>query len=111
MYCMEQYYEGKNVTNAVHIGGDELLLSLQTEQENKLVILNIETKEERVVIEPQNGTYILDISKIPDSGDEFPFFIMHTGKGLQLVSSVTKQAYDLAFNGQTNFNVCKSIQV
>ena len=112
MYCMEQYYDNTNVTNAVHIGGDELLLSLQTDTENKLVILNIETKEERVVIEPQNGTYILDICKIPSlTTDEHPFFIMHTGKGIQLVSSATQKAYDLAYNNQTNFNVCRSIQV
>lgn len=43
-YCMESYYEDKNVTNAIVINEDELLLSLFMEGQNKLVILNLETK-------------------------------------------------------------------
>ena len=40
-----------------------------------------------------------------------PYFIMHTGKGLTLVNAEKGKTYDLAFNNQTNFNVCRSIQI
>ena len=40
-----------------------------------------------------------------------PYFIMHSGKGLTLVNVQKGKTYDLAFNDQESFNVCRSIQV
>ena len=61
-YCMESYYDGINVTNAVVINEDELLISTLNEGQNKLVILNLETKEERIVIAPEAAVQVLDIT-------------------------------------------------
>lgn len=82
MYNMESFYEGINVTNSVIINEDELLISLQTEKWNKLVILDLETREEKVVIEPSNAVDILDICRIPCNEGEAPYFILHTCKGI-----------------------------
>ena len=111
MYCMESYYVGINVTNSVVINDDEMLLSIQKKNANKLVIFNLETKEEKVVIKPENGVYILDIQKVPFSDSEHAFFMMHTGKGIELVNVAKNKTYLLAQNAQTNFNVCKSIDI
>lgn len=46
MYCMEAYYEGQNVTNAAVINRDEVLISVQAENKNRLVVFNLETKVE-----------------------------------------------------------------
>ena len=114
---MEVYYEGFNVTNSVFIDEDHMLVSLEhyeeeTEDEwHKLVILDLDTREEKVVIEPEAAVNILDICRIPSGEDENPYFIMHTGKGLQLVNPVKRKSYDLAQNAQTNFNVCRSMSV
>jgi len=108
---MESYYDGQNVTNATVINEDELLLSLFMEGRNKLVILNLDTKEEKVVIAPDQAVCFLDICKIPGNPGGGNFYILHTGKGIQLVDTETCKAYDLAVNEQTNFNVCKSICV
>lgn len=59
---MESYYDGINVTNAVVINEDELLISTLNEGQNKLVILNLETKEERIVIAPEAAVQVLDIT-------------------------------------------------
>ena len=108
-YCMESYYDGINVTNALVLNEDELLLSTLHEGQNKLIILNLETKQERIIISPEAAVYFLDICKIPGSPGGCNFYILHTGKGIQLVNAEQQKAYDLATNVQTNFNVCRSI--
>ena len=122
IYLMESYYEGFNVTNSVLLNEDEMLVSLERYEEDengqesswyKLVILDLDTRGEKIVIAPEAAVNILDICKIPCFGgeDENPYFIMHTGKGLQLVNPSKLRSYDLAMNAQTNFNVCRSIAV
>ena len=117
---MQSYYEGINVTNSMLVNEDEMLLSLEFTDEDggedaswhKLVILDLDTREEKIVIAPEAAVNILDICRIPCFGeDENPYFIMHTGKGLQLVNPTKLRSYDLAMNAQTNFNVCRSIAV
>ena len=83
MYCMESFYEGQNVTNARVVNEEEMLVSYTTsEGATKLVIINLETREEKVVIHPDASAYFLDLRKIPSSPGSSPFFIVHTGKGL-----------------------------
>ena len=111
MYTMEAFYEGINVTNAVEANEDELIISLQTEEQNKLVIVNIDTKEEKIIIEPESATYFLDMVKIPSSTESQDYFLFHTAKGLQIVNPNKRKSYDLAQNSLSNFNVCKSLQI
>ena len=112
---MQSYYEGANVTNSVFINEDEMLVSLELYEDDdswhKLVILDLDTSEEKIVISPEAAVNILDICRIPCGEGESPYFIMHTGKGLQLVNPAKQRSYDLAQNVQTNFNVCRSIAV
>ena len=108
MYCMESYYEGTNVINAKEINEDEMLLALCNEGENKLVILNLDTREEKVVIKPDECVFILDMIKIPSNPN---FFALHTGKGITLINVVKCKTYELAFNTQSNFNVCHSLAI
>ena len=51
MYCMESFYEGLEVTNCKELNEEELLLSIQQEQQ-KLVIFNLDTREEKLIILP-----------------------------------------------------------
>jgi len=71
----------------------------------------LDTKEEKVIIAPEAAVYFLDICKIPGSHGGSNFYVLHTGKGIQLVNAEKRKAYDLATNTQTNFNVCRSICV
>lgn len=101
MYSMESFYEGLNVTNSVFIDEDTMLVSLESSEEdwNKLVILDLETREEKVVISPDAAYTILDICRIPlnpTDEEKNPYFIMHTGKGIQLVNPAKLKSYDLA---------------
>ena len=64
------------------INEDELLISLFVEGQNKLVILNLDSKEEKVVIAPEQAVYFLDICKVPGNPGGGNFYIMHTGKGI-----------------------------
>ena len=109
MYCMESYYEGVNVSNSVVINDDEMLLSLQSDDWNKLVILNLDTREEKVVIKPDPSIYFIDIIPIPSNPGDTPYFILHTGKGIQIVNTEKQKSYALASNMQTNFNVSRSL--
>ena len=83
---MQSYYEGTNVTNSVFINEDEMLVSLELyeddESYHKLVVLDLDTSEEKIVISPEAAVNILDICRIPCTEDENAYFIMHTGKGL-----------------------------
>ena len=97
------------MTNSVLINEDELLVSLQKDEWCKIVILNLDTQTEKVIIEPENAVYCLDMAKVPQIDGMPPYFIMHTGKGLTLVNAEKRKTYDLAQNNQTNFNVCRSI--
>ena len=65
LYTTTSFFMGINVTNSVLINEDELLVSLQTDDWNKMVILNLETQQEKVIIEPENAIYCLDICKVP----------------------------------------------
>lgn len=79
MYCMEAFYEGCNVTDCALIDEDEMLVSLQ----NKMVILNLDTRSEKIVLEAESGiAYFIDMAKIPQSPGADPYFILHTGKGI-----------------------------
>ena len=106
VYSMEVFYEGINVTNSVFINEDQMLISLQFDEDgdgdeewNKLVILDLDTREELVVIAPEAAVNILDICRIPCADlEENPYFILHTSKGIQLVNSAKRKAYDLAQN-------------
>ena len=82
MYTMESYYEGISVTNSVVINEDEMLLSLHTEEWNKLVILNLDTRQEKVILEPESAAYYIDLATIPRNPDFPLYFIAHTGKGV-----------------------------
>ena len=81
---MESYYEGHNVSNVRLINQDEMLVSYTNtqDQSTKLVIINLDTKQEKVLIHPDASAYFLDIAMIPSSPGSSPFFIVHTGKGL-----------------------------
>ena len=62
MYCMESFYEGYNVTNAVVVNEDEMLISYSSQEgQTKLVILNLDTKEEKIMIHPDSAAYFHDI--------------------------------------------------
>ena len=65
--------------NSKEVNENELLVSLQTSEVNKLVIFNLDTGEEKVVIEPESATHFLDMCRIPCAGN---FFMLHTVKGL-----------------------------
>lgn len=84
---MESYYEGSNIINAVVINEDELLLSFYTFDDesgksvSKLVILNLETKEEKMMIDLKS-TQVFDICSLPGHPGGGKFFILHTGKGI-----------------------------
>ena len=83
MYCMESFYEGFNVTNAVVVNTDEMLVSYTTDEEQtKLVIINLDTKEEKIMIHPDSAAYFHDIQRIPCNHGCSNYFIVHTGKGL-----------------------------
>ena len=111
VYAFVSFFNGTNVTNAIFINEDEMLVSLQTGQENKMVIFNLDTHVSKVIIDPENGVYCMDICKIPQTQGMDPYFIIHSGKGLTLINVRKGKTYDLAFNDQENFNVCRSIQV
>ena len=54
--CMgEEYYPGVNVSNAVILNEDEMLLSIQEEAASRLVIINLDTKEEKIIIKPNKN--------------------------------------------------------
>lgn len=54
MYCMEVYFEGENVTNVCSINDEDFLVSYTTLSDGltKLVIFNLDTREEKVMIHP-----------------------------------------------------------
>ncbi len=87
LYSMESYYEESNIINAVMINEDELLLSFYTFDDesgnsiNKLVILNLETKEEKMMIDLKS-VQVFDICTLPGQPGGGKFFILHTGKGI-----------------------------
>ena len=108
MYIMESHYPGSNVTNCVIINEDEVLCSIQDDEVSKLVILNLDTKEEKLIIQPENEIYFLDIVPIPGVSE---FFIMHTGRGIQLIDAPHQKTYDLSLTEQNNFNVFRSLAV
>ena len=95
MFTLESFYEGHNVNNAVAINEDDLLVSLHKKGWNKFIIFNLETKDEKIVIDEEDAYFALDIIKIPSSPAGAPFFIAHTGKGLQLIDAVKKKSYNL----------------
>ena len=81
--CMgEEYYPGVNVSNAVILNEDEMLLSIQEEAASRLVIINLDTKEETVIIEPDKDFQVLDMCKIPMLQGEPSYFIMHSARGI-----------------------------
>ena len=114
LYSMESYYEGLNVINALVINEDELVLSFfqieDNESLNKVVIFNLETKQEKMVIDLKSAQ-IFDICTIPGNPGGEKYFMMHTGKGIQLVNSEKRKTYDLVHCKLSDFNVCKSISV
>ena len=64
MYCMESFYVKQNVTHAMMINEDEMLIAL----ENKMVILNLDTREEKNVLEADSGlAFFFDMCKIPQN--------------------------------------------
>lgn len=109
LYLMQSHFLDQSVTNCCVINADEVLCSIQSETLNRLVILNLETFEEKTLIEPDNALYILDILKIPSGELNLPYFFMHTAKGIKMVDSTAGKVFDLANNTQNNFNVCRSI--
>ena len=96
MYCMECYYEGQNVTNAAIINQDEVLISVQAENKNRLVVFNLETKVEQVIREPCGSLICMDFCLIPQIMDATPYYILHTGEGLELVNTEKRKTYQLA---------------
>ena len=95
IYCMESFYEGQNVTNCMLINEDEMLVSLPT----KLVILNLDTRQEKILIQADSGAaYFIDMCKIPTNPGEPDYFIVHTGKGIQLVNTGKRRCYDLVID-------------
>ncbi len=84
---MESWYEGFNIINSVVINKSELLLSFYTfdddscESFNKLVILNHETREEKMIIDLKS-VQVFDIGTLPGNTGGDKFFILHTGKGI-----------------------------
>jgi len=85
-----------------------MLISLQ----NKMVILNLDTRSEKIVIEAQSGSaYFIDMIKIPQSPGADTYFILHTGKGIQLVNTVKGRCYDLVLDEQAEFNVSRTLSV
>ena len=108
---MESYYEDISVTNSVVVSEDELLLSLHTDEWDKLVILNLDTREEKVIVQPESADYYIDLRAIPRSPD-FPFyFIAHTARGIQIINADKRKSYDLTVNNRGNFNVPCSISM
>ena len=74
------------MTNACLINEDEVLCAIQDERSGKLVIVNLDTRQEKIIISPDT-VYFLDIVRIPSFDDQSPFFILHTGKGIQIVNT------------------------
>lgn len=109
LYLMQSHFLDMSVTNCAIINEDEVLCSIQHQESNQLVILNLETMEQKLIIEPTGALYILDITKIPSGDAANPYFILHTGKGISMVNVQNFKTYDLALNQQVNFNVCRSI--
>ena len=64
-----------------------------------------------MVINPQSDMNILDICQIPCNEGDTPYFILHTGRGILIVNTAKCRSYELAYNEQTNFNVCRSMSV
>lgn len=52
------------MTNACIINEDEVLIAIQDEKSGKLVILNLDTRQEKIIISPDT-VYFLDIVRIP----------------------------------------------
>ena len=100
MYCMESYYEGMNVTNAVQIDEDEMLVSIiENDTDMRVCKIHLDTREETIIIPAADNYYVLDISLIPFSVDDSCYsslFLMHTGKGIVLVNAVKGKTYMLA---------------
>ena len=108
---MQSHFLGINVTNCTVLNEDEVLCSLQSDDCNKLVVLNLDTLEVKIVIDTDVAIYFLGIGKIPSSDKNFPYFILHTGKGISIVNTDKSKCYDLAATAQANFNVCRSISI
>lgn len=90
------------------INEDEMLVSLPS----KLVILNLDTRQEKIVIQADSGAaYFIDMCKIPSNPGEPAYFILHTGKGLQLVNTDKRRCYDLVLDQQAEFNVSRSLSI
>ncbi len=102
MYCMESYYEGINVTNAVQIDEDEMLVSIiENDTQMKVCKIHLDTREETIIVPATDNFYVLDISLIPFSTDDScfsSFFLMHTGRGILLVNAVKGKKYMLSQN-------------
>lgn len=72
------------------INEDEVLISLQDMEDQsqcRLVILNLDTREEKIVLELDNAIYCIDICKIPCRPDLPLFVIMKTVNGIMLVDT------------------------
>ena len=95
MYCMESFYEGKNVMNCKMIDEDQMLVCLQ----ERMIILNLDTRAEKIVLEAESGTaFFIDMCKIPQNPGTNPYFIVHTGRGVQLVNAKLGKCYDLVLD-------------
>ena len=87
------------------INEDEVLVSLQDMEDQsqcRLVILNLDTREEKIVLELDNAIYCIDICKIPSRPDLPLFVIMKTVNGIMLVDTQKQRHYDIATN-KSNF--------
>ena len=110
LYMMQSHFLDQNVTNCAVIDEDRVLCSIQEpNNEGRLVILNLDSFEEIVVIQPDVQMYILDITRFSSGDGVSNYFILHTGRGVKLVNVENAKCYDLANNSQGNFNVCRSI--
>ena len=77
--------------------------------EGTLLILNLESKATSVVVRQEH--YFFDMAKVPSQDDQIPYFILHTGGGLQLLDTRKGRLFNLADNAQDNFDVCRSISI
>lgn len=76
-----------------------LVSIIENDTEMRVCKINLDTRQETMIIPASDNTYVLDISLIPFSDEDSchsSLFLMHTGRGIVLVNAAKGKTYLLA---------------
>ena len=71
----------------------------------------MDTREEKIVFDCDDSNTFIDMIMIPQNPGANPYFILHTGRGVQLVNAALGKSYDLVLDEQAEFSANKTLSV